>query len=219
MVVWWLVALAGAQEVMPWAKLGAEDAWVSAGVRQTDVGEITIATQRIGGQECLQGKLRTTVGLAALHQVLNDPSGDERWRTTQVAVSETLLRTAERVEFYQVMDVPDGTMAADRWWLLRAWSEAGGTSERRFRWQRLDAQTSYPAVHASVQERFPGAVEMPVNWGEWVFRDLGAERDTTYRVCTDLGGSLPSWIQRMATQRTLPDNLVDLVREARRRSG
>lgn len=213
----WLLCTGLAVEPHPWSQLDVAEAWAPVTTRETDVGPVAIAVQRVGPHDCVQGSLRTDVPLVWLDAVINDTSGDSSWRTTEVAVSEMLLLTRDRMEFYQVMDVPDWTMSADRWWLLRAWSEPPGAATRRFRWHHLDARVHYPAVHAAVQERFPGAIELPVNWGEWVFFDRGQERETTYRVCTDLGGSLPQWIQRLAIRQTLPDNLVDLVREARRR--
>jgi hypothetical protein len=215
--LWFVLGAAFAQEDHAWAQLDEAHAWEPVTIRETDVGPVSISVQRVGAHDCVQGSLRTEVPLRWLEAVVNDTSGDESWRTTEVAVSKMLLLTRDRMEFYQVMDVPDWTMSADRWWLLRAWSEPPGATTRRFRWHHLDALASYPEVHAAVQERFPGAIELPVNWGEWVFHDQGEERETTYRVCTDLGGSLPKWIQRLAIRQTLPDNLVDLVREARRR--
>jgi hypothetical protein len=116
------------------------------------------------------------------------------------------------------MDVPNWTMVADRWWLLRAWTETSEAQTLRYRWRRVDAATAYPEVHARVAEQFPGAIELPVNWGEWLFEDKGEERVASYRVCTEMGGSLPKWIQRLAIRRTLPDNIVELVGEAKKRS-
>ena len=63
------------------------------------------------------------------------------------------------------------------------------------------------------------AIEVPKNWGEWLFTPAGTGTDIKYRVCTEAGGSVPMWLQKLGAQRTLPDTVADLVREAKKRSG
>ncbi len=202
----------------PWPLFDDPSRWEPLTVRETEVGPVSIATQRIEDQDCVQGVLVTEVPMRWLDDVVADTSGDDGWRSTEIVETRMLHLSDNRMDFYQVMDVPDWTLLADRWWLLTAWTEHAEANTRRLRWQRVEDPAAYATVRAEVATRFPGVVEMPVNWGEWVFVDEGAVRRTTYRVCTDLGGSLPRWIQRIALRRSLPDNLVDLVREARRRA-
>jgi hypothetical protein len=214
-----LLALAPAHAERPWADLDHAATWEPVTTRNTEVGEVVVHYKRLGEQDCVQGVLVTALPVAQLQSAVNDINGSKDWSEQGLAASEVLDMAAHHVDFYQVMDVPDWTMASDRWWLLRAYTHVDADGTPRFRWYRLDAATAYPEVHASVVARFPRAIEMPVNWGEWVFQpdDTGKTR-ASYRVCTSLGGSLPAWIQRMAIRRTLPDSIVDLVRAAEGRA-
>ena len=61
-------------------------------------------------------------------------------------------------------------------------------------------------------------IEFLVNIGGWTIQEV-APRDIRlrYHICSDTGGSLPQWIQRRVSEGTVPNAVVDLVREAKRR--
>ena len=50
----------------------------------------------------------------------------------------------------------------------------------------------------------------PVNFGSWQVEKYGDRSKLIYRLCTDPGGSVPLWIVKIATQRVLPQMLLDL---------
>ena len=50
----------------------------------------------------------------------------------------------------------------------------------------------------------------PVNFGSWQVEKYGEKTKLTYSICTNPGGSVPSWIVELANQRYLPQMLLDL---------
>lgn len=108
-------------------------------------------------------------------------------------------------------------MVYDRFWILEGTVVSSG-AERRFRWNRVpNAAATFPTVVQRAQAIESGAVEPPTNWGEWSFIPKGTATEVTYRACVDVGGKLPMSIQTWVAQRTLPDTVADLIREAKRR--
>jgi hypothetical protein len=212
-----LLLAAPAHGARPWDQLDEPTGWSRLAERDTDVGRIRVALRRLDGADCVQGALRTDVPLARLVEVVDDVPSAVRWNSAGLSASEVVGRGEGWMDVYQYMPIPDWTLVADRWWVLRGWSDAPKTGGARFRWERVDAEEAYPALAERLAVKGDN-LEIAVNWGEWVFVPVqGTTLDVRYRVCTDIGGSLPRWIQRLATQRTLPDTIVDLVREAWRR--
>jgi hypothetical protein len=108
-------------------------------------------------------------------------------------------------------------MAADWFWFLRGTTERSGDVVT-FHWDRLVDGGPHRAMYDQVIAAHPGAVEPQINVGGWWFRGT-APVEMRYFACTDGGGSIPQFVQTTATRRTLPDTVVDLVDEVKRRLG
>ena len=93
------------------------------------------------------------------------------------------------------------------------------TDERllRFGWERVDAETAFPASYAKAMARNKGAVQPPTNYGEWRFERGTAGTTVTYRACADIGGQVPGGIVQWLNTSQVPNLVADLVLEAERR--
>lgn len=199
-----------------WDALATMSGWTEVATRASDVGPVTVFHKEIDGIPCLQGHLSTDVSPDQLLAVVMDIPGSLQWSTAGLAYSETIARPGGALHFWQYLDVPNWTLVADRYWVLEGRPESvdGG---KRFRWRRLEAEATYPAITAKARAKSSSVVEPPINWGEWVFRPNGSGTTVEYRACADVGGSLPQSIQSWVATRTLPDTVADVVREARKR--
>ena len=115
--------------------------------------------------------------------------------------------------------MPSWTLANDRRLFLTA------NIEQRpqfigFRWDRLNIDENHPYwdFYADVRSKRPKSIEPPINVGGWYFvkKDTGVE--VSYVACVDAGGIIPTSIQNEVTKRTLPDNLGNMLQEARKQS-
>lgn len=215
MLVWmWAAALAGEPA---WSELSSASGWSEVASRPSDVGKVTVYHKEIGGVPCLQGVTTSTQAPEKLLAVVMDIPSSTRWSSADVKISETLATTPSgAVHYWQYLDVPNWTMVYDRYWVLEGRASTSGDL-RRFRWTKLDSGAAYPAVVQRAQAREAGAVEPPVNWGEWTFQPKGGVTEVQYRACADVGGKLPLSIQQWVASRTLPDTVADVIREAGRR--
>jgi hypothetical protein len=208
-------AVAHAEE--PWAVLSSTDGWTEVADRSTDVGKVKVLHRKIGETHCLQGQTTSKLTPAQILAVAEDIDGTLKWSHAGLAASKTLRRTSDGIDFYQLLDIPDWTLVTDRFWVLHGKEEPLADGGRRFRWTRLDAHAAYPALHEQLAAS-GRALEVPVNWGEWSLSPRGGATAVSYRVCTSVGGSVPEWLQKIAAQRTLPDTVADVLREATARA-
>jgi hypothetical protein len=148
--------------------------------------------------------------------VAADIEGAIQWSTAGVTAAKTLARTDTLLDYFQFLDVPGWTMANDRFWFLHGTIERSGGAIV-FRWDRLVDGGAYSAFYQQVRAEHPDAVEVPINVGAWVFTPKDGATQMQYYVCTETGGNIPGAVQGVATTRTLPDNLADVVREAGKR--
>lgn len=215
MMLWLGMGLALAGEPR-WDVLATSSGWDEVATRNSDVGPVRVFHKEIDGLPCLQGVLQTEVAPDQLLAVVMDIPGSLRWSSAGLAYSETIAQPGGAIHFWQYLDVPNWTLVADRYWILEGRPESveGG---KRFRWRRLAAESTYPAVAAKARSHSSSVIEPPTNWGEWVFRPSGSGTEVQYRACADVGGSLPQSVQSWVATRTLPDTVADVVREARRR--
>lgn len=205
-----LWALAAAQEP-DWALLDTAT-WEPAGARASAVGEVALRRATIDGVGCVEGRVAADLAPAELLALTDDLVSTPAWSSAPLRVSEELARDEAGFLLLQVADSPGWTLTADRWWLVRGEPDPVAL---RYRWRRAD-----PAPHAEAVARLAaGAVEVPVNWGEWAFTATPAGADVRYRGCTDLGGRVPDAVQRWYGARQVPDLVAELIVEARRRAG
>jgi hypothetical protein len=215
-ILWLSLPVASAAEPA-WALLSTHDGWEKVAHRDTDVGSVDVLYRRIGDTHCLQGVVATPLTPPQILAVAEDIDGTMKWSKAGLAASKLLKRTADGIEFYQWLDIPDWTLVTDRYWVLRGKEEALANGVMRFRWTRIDAATAYPDLYRNLSGNGT-AIEVPVNWGEWSLAPSEGATEVSYRVCTDVGGALPEWLQKVVAQRTLPDTVADVLREAKARA-
>jgi hypothetical protein len=218
--VWlWAAMTSGALAQPPaWDVISDADGWKELATRKSDYGEVQVYVKEINSLACLQGILTADADVSRLLEVVTDIDSAVTWSSADLTDSKLLRRGPGTIDFYQYLDVPNWTLVADRYWFLRAeWeSEDRGA---RFRWTRLDPDSTYADRRAEILDYNDRAVEPPINWGEWVFSNEGPTTEVRYRACADIGGVIPQSIQRWVATRTLPDTVADVVREAIRRQG
>ena len=192
--------------------------WSQTGtVKNKEVGPVGIWRAQIGGVDCFRGTATTDVSPEKLFDVVADVEGAKRWSSAGITEAKTLARSSSQMAYYQYLDIPGWTMAADRFWFLKA-DLHRGSDRASLKWTPLGSGGGpHAAEYQRVTTEHPNAVEPTVNVGSWVFEAGSAGVRMTYSICTKPGGSIPSAIQNAATKRTLPDTLGDVVREARRR--
>lgn len=199
------------------AQLSAESGWADVERKKLpDVGEVLVRHKQILGVDCLEGSTAAALPaddlLAAASDIPNQPS----WSSWAVKRSVKLTGGSTGFDYYQLLDNP--YPINDRYWFVRATITRRG-EDRVFMWEGIDPTTTYASTVADIIQSFPGAVITGVNVGDWTFTPAGDQTTIRYRICTDVGGSIPAWAGEFAARTTLPTNLSDLIREVRRRLG
>lgn len=185
-------------------------------IQNANAGEVGIWKATVDGVECFRGTATTDVSPELLLDVVADVEGAKRWSSAGITDAKLLSRSSGKIAYYQYLDVPGWTMAADRFWFLTA--DLLRTPERaHLRWTPLPPGGPHTELYEKVKTDHPSAVEPTVNVGSWLFESGADGVKMVYSICTLPGGSIPVAIQNAATRRTLPDTLGDVVREARRR--
>lgn len=186
-------------------------------VKNDNAGDVTISKAVVEGIECYRGTATTDQDPAKMLGVVADVEGAKRWSSAGITEAKLLSRSGDQIAYYQYLDVPGWTMAADRFWFLTSTLvQKGDLAE--LKWSQLPtADGPYAETYNAVKANHPNAVEPTVNVGSWRFQGVTPAVKMTYSVCTLPGGSIPLAIQNAATKRTLPDTLGDVVREARAR--
>lgn len=191
--------------------------WVHQATRQHEAaGKVEILRKVVAGIECFQGRATVPLDPEVMFEVASDIEGAMRWSTAGVTDAAILSRSATVIDYYQYLDVPGWTLSADRFWFLHGHVERANGAIT-FWWERLVDGGPYAAKYRQVVAAHPDAVEPPVDVGGWIFTPLEGGTRAQYMICSDVGGSVPTSLQHAATTRTLPDNVGDLVREAKKR--
>lgn len=182
-------------------------------------GNITVWNTEVSGTQCYKGMTTTKGDPKVMLDVVSDIVGTIQWSGAGVTEAKRLFQSKNKIDFYQFLDVPTWTMANDRQLFLTA------DIERKphfigFRWSRLHIDKSHPYwdFYSGIRTKHPESIEPPVNVGGWYFSKKASNVEVSYVVCTDAGGVIPEGIQNEVTKRTLPDNLGDMLREAKKRS-
>jgi len=136
--------------------------------------------------------------------------------------SVVISKSGNTIDFWQYLDVPGWTLANDRYWFARMTfnRDVGGVDGHHVQtWSLIDA-TQHPSHLATATAIDEDAVLTPFNYGGWEVEPMpGGKVKLTFRTLSDPGGSLPKSAQNLATQKTLPDNLLQFEAEAKRRAG
>ncbi|HHO49499.1 MAG TPA: hypothetical protein ENK18_01195 [Deltaproteobacteria bacterium] len=215
--MYWL--LAGVSVAADFDQLLSPSGWTSVGEVQHELlGTVSIALKTVEGERCLRGRAISPPSPEILYDVVTDIPAAKRFSREKLLASEVLDTEGDTVHYYQHLDVPGWTLAADRYWVLEGRSASSG-SARAFRWRRFDWRPRYPELAARIQRDHPNAVEPDPNWGSWVFEPTEGGTQMRYYICSDPGGSIPGWVERTAATRSLPNTMADVAREAIRRTG
>lgn len=184
-----------------------------------DAGTVKVYSGSVAGVSCFKATAETSdVDGKTMLDVVSDVVGAKKWSSAGVTQAELLGRNGNTITYYQYLDVPNWTMASDRYWFLTSViDETPG--KRSLKWQKIDPSSPHAARYESFKAENSKAVEPPVNVGGWYFTDDDFGMSITYLICTDAGGSIPTAVQSAATRKTLPDTVGDAVREAKRRLG
>lgn len=208
-----LIALALAAEPSTYlTALANPSGWTEVGRKTIDgVGEVVTKHKQISGVDCLEGATVVDVGADVLLSKAVDIDHQGTWSSWKVPYSKKLSQGGNTFDYVQVLDNP--SPVADRYWFARGTVVTEG-STKKFQWQAIDPAT-YSAAFTEVTTRYPGAVVPSINVGEWSFTPVTGGTDVRYRICTDSGGSIPTWVGEFAARTTLPTNVADLVKAAK----
>lgn len=135
--------------------------------------------------------------------------------------SHIISRTATTIDFWQYLDVPGWTLANDRYWFCHGviMKDHGGPGHHKWIWNKLDG-SRFPKQREAAMAIDDDAVETALNHGSWEIVPQGAGKvKLIYRVISNPGGKLPKSAQSLATGTTLPDNLLQMEGEAKKRLG
>jgi hypothetical protein len=209
---WLGVAIAGPTQ----AQMNSASWSALSHTERAELGRVDILTANVAGIDCFRGVATTDVPAHELLAVITDFSTADAWSTTGVTDGRVLNRTASSIAYFQYLDVPSWTLSADRYWFLQGQLSVG-PERTELAWDKLPAGSPWLAERDRFAAAHPDAIEPPVNVGSWRFDSVPEGVRITYSVCTTSGGSIPVALQNAASRRTLPDNLADVVREARRR--
>lgn len=200
-----------------WTEVQAIDDWIEHATREHEVaGQVAVRRTMLGDVYCFQAQATVELPPAVLLDVAVDFEGAIEWSTAGVTEAAELSHRADVYDYYQFLDVPDWTFTKDRVWFLRGTVIRDGGA-LGLRWERLEQGGDHRAVYDDFFARYPKAIEVPVNVGAWMFTPVEAGTDVEYTICSVQGGNIPIKLGMQVTTTTLPDNVGDLVREARKR--
>ncbi len=195
----------------------ADAGWDVAGQGSHELlGDVELALKQVTGTQCLRGRAQVSASPERMLEVVQDIEGALSWSKAGLVDTRVLARTGSGIDYLQVLDVPDWTAAADRYWVLRGQASNPGGAQV-FSWDRFDWRSAFPDLASELATTRPKAVEPDPNFGAWAFRSTGSTSTITYYLCTE-SGSLPQWLQKAAATRTVPAAMADVVREAQRRA-
>lgn len=200
------------------AALAEEAGWEVVSNNNAEViGPVQVRHKVIQGQDCLEGSGSAPYSADLLLKLATDVVNQPSWSTWAVKASVKLTSGATDFDYYQLLDNP--FPIHDRYWFVHATVLRQG-EDRKFLWQAVDPVSLYPDAVKSLLASYPDAVMTAINVGDWTFTPQA--NNTTrirYRICTDVGGNIPSWAGEYAARTTLPTNLADLVKQAKKVSG
>lgn len=192
--------------------LESDSGWKDLGTRASTYGRIDVRSRDIDGLTCFAGSVTAQVGVEALVKLTSHMVRSPEWSSARLPVSEELERSGSSFVMFQVFDVPNWTLASDRYWVLRGQVFRGGDGSGTYRYERVDP-SAYPRV-AQVLTGYEGAIEPPTNFGRWTFAPTEGGTLVEYRGCSAFGGSIPSSIQSWLGLQQLPTMMEELITAA-----
>ena len=156
--------------------------------------------------------------------ILASPISAFRVELVTPASTEALLNVAWAVDQY-----PETLSSA---YIVKAGFNHRNSAQHQQGWQIMDIPFLAPRLYQfdhirhlsriewiSTQfnqlEDFPEQLIIPpVNFGSWEVLEFDGENKLIYRVCTNPGGSVPSWIVSKTSRNYIPDMLLELEEAA-----
>ena len=87
----------------------------------------------------------------------------------------------------------------------------------QFNHLRTTSRVDWIKSQFSIQVDLPNNIVIPpVNFGSWEVVESEEKNTLIYRVCTDPGGIVPSWIVKNASRNYIPDMLMELEQAAKK---
>ena len=189
--------------------------WKDLSTRSSDIGDVTLRRATVNDVTCIEGNATIPTTPSALLAVTDRMVTSSDWSSAALAASEELARDDTGFVLYQHFDSPGWTFSADRFWIIRGEPVIIDDSTTRYRWHRVPA-TEWPEAQQSSTALSSRSVEMPQNYGEWLFVQTSEGTDLRYRGCADIGGSAPTSMVTWLTTQQIPGLISDLVTEANR---
>ena len=212
--------LAGSARADPsWSEVESNTGWTEHATEDhEDIGEVLVLHAVVGGIDCFQARATTKASDRVLLEVVRDVEGIARFSDAGISEGRVLAHDGEGLDYFQYFDTPGWTMAKDRFWFLRGRVLRSGPVTT-WTWERLEQGGPHKAVYDEVVASNPKAIEPTANVGAWQFTKAEGSTAVRYYVCSDSGGAIPRKLQFLATTKTLPDTVADVLDEAVRREG
>ncbi len=189
--------------------------WNEVGERTSDVGLVHLRKTTVDDVMCIEGTVEVQATAAALHAVTTHMVTSPDWSAADLSASEELARDGDTFVLYQHFNSPGWTLSADRYWIVQGVPEVLSASSTRYRWHRL-AASNWPSATEKSAALARNAVEMPTNYGEWLFTQNAGTTALRYRACADIGGRAPTALVSWLTTQQVPDLIAELATEALR---
>ena len=213
-IMLWLL-IGGAIASPTWNDLIDEKNWsLHKVVSRRNVGEISVYKKLIDNFPCYKGEgVVQGVSAESLLSIAIDAESATKWSSANVIDAKTLANSPITVDYFQYIDVP---LFSDRFWFLRG-NIIRSEDTIVFHWDRLEQGGPHMGFYSEITNKYPNAIEPPLNVGGWYFKGDQTSLRMKYLICTHPGGSVPKGLQSIGTAQTLPNNLEDLYKEAIRR--
>ena len=215
-MTFFLLILSLAQAYNPtWKELYDSDGWMYSHTTKTVSGAVKVYKKSVDSLPCFQGETTTDVKPALLIEIAADAESAVSWSSADVTEGTELLRTKSHVDYYQYLDLP--FPLSDRYWFARGYFETDGEA-LLFRWERLEKGGLHTEFYKEIKQKYPSSEETALNIGAWIATPTDGKTKLQYLICTHPGGSVPDVFQSVGTEKTLPNNLNDIILEGKRRS-
>lgn len=199
-----------------WDGLRADDGWRDLGERRSSIGPVNVRTKKVDGVGCVEGRAAVDVPAASMTVLARDMVSALEWSSADLADSQVIEQTSgDEFVLYQYYDAPGWTLTADRYWVIRGTATAAEGSGG-YRYERVPA-TDFASAHEQAMARSKGAIEPPINYGEWMFTEDGGTTRILYRSCADVGGRIPDSLMHWLNTTQVPNMIADFVTEAAKR--
>ncbi|MEC7984584.1 MAG: hypothetical protein VX278_05440 [Myxococcota bacterium] len=190
-----------------------EAGWEHVGTSKTKEGTVTLRFKVISKTPCVQGSITVDTPASVLYEVVTDIPAIKKFSSETFVAAELLSENATHLEYYQHLDTPNWTFAADRFWVLRA-QKIAQKHTLGIQWDRFEWKEKYPDLAKRIGTK---PIEPVMNFGAWIFQEENQKTLVKYYICSDPGGNIPYWIKKKAAKTTLPGTVADVMREGRRR--